>query len=102
MLATMQAKEAGHKQTMKQVMNRALNRALPTCRSLFVAAALGALAAPLVAALVLPARPVLAQAAPVGISIDNFTFSPQQLTIKAGTTVTWTNRDDIPHAIAAV
>ena len=40
-----------------------------------------------------------AKAAEVGI--DNFTFNPQKLTVKAGTTVTWTNRDDIPHGIAA-
>jgi plastocyanin len=33
--------------------------------------------------------------------IENFTFVPQRLTIKAGTTVTWTNADDIPHAVAS-
>ena len=36
------------------------------------------------------------------VGIDNFTFNPQKLTIKSGTTVTWTNRDDIPHTVAAV
>ena len=35
------------------------------------------------------------------VSIDNFTFTPQTLTIKPGTTVTWTNKDDIPHGIAS-
>ncbi|HEX4409336.1 MAG TPA: cupredoxin family copper-binding protein [Xanthobacteraceae bacterium] len=35
------------------------------------------------------------------VSIDNFVFSPEKLTVKAGTTVTWTNRDDIPHGIAS-
>jgi plastocyanin len=35
------------------------------------------------------------------LSIDNFTFTPQTLTVKAGTTVTWINRDDIPHGIAS-
>ena len=40
--------------------------------------------------------------APHAVTIDNFTFNPQQLTVKAGTTVTWTNKDDIPHAIASV
>ncbi|HUC48835.1 MAG TPA: cupredoxin family copper-binding protein [Xanthobacteraceae bacterium] len=40
--------------------------------------------------------------APAGaVSIDNFTFTPASLTVKAGTTVTWTNKDDIPHGIAA-
>jgi plastocyanin len=33
------------------------------------------------------------------VSIDNFSFSPKTLTVKAGTTVTWTNRDDIPHGL---
>ena len=35
------------------------------------------------------------------VKIDNFTFVPQRLTVKAGTTVTWVNEDDIPHAVAA-
>jgi plastocyanin len=35
------------------------------------------------------------------VKIDNFTFAPQRVTVKAGTTVTWINEDDIPHAIAA-
>lgn len=33
------------------------------------------------------------------VRIDNFTFSPPELTVKAGTTVTWENGDDIPHSI---
>jgi plastocyanin len=36
------------------------------------------------------------------VSIDNFTFGPQTLTVKAGTTVTWMNKDDIPHGIASI
>jgi amicyanin len=47
---------------------------------------------------------LLAQAqspAAATVSIDNFTFNPPTLTVKAGTTVTWTNKDDIPHGIAA-
>ena len=43
----------------------------------------------------------LAWAGEARVSIDNFTFSPASLTIPAGTTVTWTNADDIPHAVAA-
>ena len=30
------------------------------------------------------------------VKIGNFTFGPQELKVKAGTTVTWTNEDDIP------
>jgi plastocyanin len=35
------------------------------------------------------------------VKIDNFTFEPEVLTVKAGTTVTWTNVDDIPHTVAS-
>jgi plastocyanin len=31
------------------------------------------------------------------VKIDNFVFGPQTLTVSVGTTVTWTNSDDIPH-----
>jgi plastocyanin len=46
------------------------------------------------------AVPAPALAADAEVTIDNFTFSPMQLTVVAGTRVTWTNRDDIPHTIA--
>jgi plastocyanin len=36
-------------------------------------------------------------AANVGVKIDNFVFGPQAITVPVGTTVTWTNSDDIPH-----
>lgn len=36
------------------------------------------------------------------ISIDNFTFNPPQLTVKAGTKVTFTNHDDIPHTVVSI
>ena len=35
--------------------------------------------------------------AAAGVKIDNFVFGPQTLTVPVGTTVTWTNSDDIPH-----
>lgn len=35
------------------------------------------------------------------VKIDNFSFGPNALTIPAGTTVTWTNRDDIPHTVVS-
>src|SRR6202451_424914 len=31
------------------------------------------------------------------VKIDNFVFGPQTLTVPVGTTVTWTNTEDIPH-----
>jgi plastocyanin len=71
-----------------------------TIRSALVAAALGAATATALAAVVLPGwADTAAQAG--AVSIDNFTFGPQTLTVKAGTTVTWTNKDDIPHGIAS-
>jgi len=47
----------------------------------------------------LPAAP--AQAADSVVLIDQFTFTPQRITVKAGAIVTWTNEDDVPHTIAS-
>jgi plastocyanin len=33
------------------------------------------------------------------LTIDNFKFGPDRLTVAKGTEVTWTNQDDIPHSI---
>jgi plastocyanin len=35
------------------------------------------------------------------VKIDNFSFTPASITVAAGTTITWTNRDDIPHTVVA-
>jgi plastocyanin len=35
------------------------------------------------------------------VKIDNFSFGPADLTVPVGTTVTWTNRDDIPHTVVS-
>ena len=35
------------------------------------------------------------------VKIDNFSFGPQTLTVSVGTTVVWTNRDDIPHTVVS-
>jgi plastocyanin len=42
-----------------------------------------------------------ARADEMKVKIDNFTFEPQVLTVKAGTTVVWTNDDDIPHTVTS-
>ena len=42
-----------------------------------------------------------AWAADAAVMIDNFTFNPPRLTVKAGTSVTWINEDDIPHTVVA-
>jgi len=35
------------------------------------------------------------------VKIDNFTFGPAALTVPVGATVTWTNKDDIPHTVVS-
>lgn len=35
------------------------------------------------------------------VKIDNFSFGPAALTVSVGSTVTWTNRDDIPHTVVS-
>src|SRR5260370_29843078 len=64
-------------------------------RNVWVAMALAA--AVLVSAAIFPTAFV--QAAEV--NIDQFTFYPQRITVKAGTTVTWINEDDVPHTVAS-
>ena len=33
------------------------------------------------------------------VSIENFTFSPETIEIRAGTKVVWVNSDDVPHTV---
>ena len=40
-------------------------------------------------------------AASADVKIDNFSFGPQTLTVAVGTTVVWTNSDDIPHTVVS-
>ncbi len=35
------------------------------------------------------------------IAIYNYKFSPEVLTVPVGTTVTWTNKDDVPHSVVS-
>jgi plastocyanin len=48
-----------------------------------------------------PSTSTKAPAAAAEVRIDNFTFAPQTVTVPVGTTVHWTNRDDIPHTVAS-
>jgi plastocyanin len=36
------------------------------------------------------------------VNIENFAFAAPTITVAAGTTVKWTNNDDIPHTVRAV
>lgn len=67
-------------------------------RCVIASTLLGAAVGTALAAGVLFAR---ADNAASAVSIDNFTFTPPTLTVKTGTTVIWTNKDDIPHGIAS-
>jgi len=63
-------------------------------RALVVAILLG----PVVGAM-LAFGAVAAQDATNVVTIDNFTFTPPELTVAVGTTVKWVNHDDIPHLV---
>jgi plastocyanin len=52
----------------------------------------------LAAALLMPAF-ALALADDDKVTIDNFAFAPNVITVKPGTTVTFVNHDDIPHSV---
>jgi plastocyanin len=55
----------------------------------------------LAAALVLIGGTSLGLAEEAKVAIDNFAFTPAELTVKPGTTVTFENHDDIPHLVVA-
>ena len=59
------------------------------------------LALAVAAALFLQLGGAPAHAQEITVTIDNFTFSPNELTVKVGDTVTWTNHDDIPHTVVS-
>ncbi|MBC8732482.1 hypothetical protein F6X39_30475 [Paraburkholderia sp. UCT2] len=47
----------------------------------------------------MPVQKQTVASTPNAIVIKNFMFSPMELTIKAGTTVTWKNLDGEPHSV---
>ena len=73
---------------MKLVSRSGVGRHLFACLGLAaaVAVALGSLPA---------------QAQEIKVTIDNFTFTPAELNLEVGDSVTWTNHDDIPHTIVS-
>lgn len=48
-----------------------------------------------------PSSNTQAPAGKMTIKIENFSFQPTNLTVKSGTTVTWTNNDSTPHTVSA-
>ena len=59
--------------------------------------ALGAIGLAVAAAIAV--SPVRAEE--IEVKIDNFTYNPQTITVKPGTTVVWINHDDIPHTVTS-
>ncbi len=54
----------------------------------------------------IPTTPVASAAAPAApmvdaVSINGFKFTPDDLTVQAGTTVTWTNDEDSLHTVTS-
>jgi plastocyanin len=52
----------------------------------------------------MPQSPVAAQTAPAAtdhVAISGFAFSPATVTVKVGTTVTWTQQDEDQHTVTA-
>ncbi len=78
-------------------------------RQAFVAAALTAFSAHVVAAdasrVLIPAAdkpaPKAARAASHAVAIDAVQFSPQIMVVHVGDTVTWTNKDPFPHTVTS-
>jgi len=64
-----------------------------------------ALMLPLALATVLVLHPTRAKsedkASALEVRVDNFTFGPDMLTVPVNSTVTWVNKDDLPHTIAS-
>ena len=65
--------------------------AIGLCAGLGLLAGLGAIR-PFAAA-------TAATAGTEAVQIENYRFSPGSLTVPVGTTVTWTNHDEVPHTI---
>ncbi len=60
---------------------------------------------PIALAMVLVLHPTRAEGenatSPFEVQVDNFTFGPATLTVPVNSTVTWVNKDDLPHVIAS-
>lgn len=65
-------------------------------------ASLGLVALAVFATLLVPSRARSEQAnSATEVKVDNFTFAPETLNLPVNSTVTWINKDDVPHVIAS-
>jgi plastocyanin len=74
-----------------------------TKRNLFLSGLVVTLPLALATVLVLQPTRAKGEAAgpPLEVRVDNFTFGPATLTVPVNSTVTWVNKDDLPHVIAS-
>ncbi len=73
-------------------------------KKMFFTGLMAALALSVVAVLILHplrAKAKEAKAQAMEVKVDNFTFSPDTLTVPVNSVVAWVNKDDIPHVIAS-
>ena len=49
----------------------------------------------------MPLEAELTTTGAVDVVVDNFNFAPQATYVMVGSTVTWTNRDDVPHNVVS-
>jgi len=73
-------------------------------RKLFFTGSIVALSLAITAFLILHptrAKSEDAKVSPMEVRVDNFTFGPDTLTVSVNSTVTWVNKDDVPHVIAS-
>jgi len=59
------------------------------------------LATAFVTACLIASFPAAAADNTVTLEISNFVYSPEIVTVTAGTTVIWINHDDVPHTVTA-
>src|ERR1700726_2721799 len=89
---------SNHNESRERPSRRKLLEYVTPKRDLMRSAVFGGLLGLLAGAAVTAAP---AGGADTAVKIDNFTFTPQRVNVKAGTTVTWTNQDDIPHTVTS-
>lgn len=72
-------------------------------RKLFFTGSMAVLSLALAAVLILHPTRAKSEAAEssMEVRVDNFTFGPDTLTVAVNSTVTWINKDDVPHVIAS-
>ena len=85
-----------HLKLLKLIGSTVVLGAISTCASLAFGGGGGT-----AAATTAPAGPPTTAPAAWQVSIDNFKFTPEVITVHPGQEVVWVNRDDVPHTVTA-